>query len=125
SDWNAAWGSGYAYLSVTSGDQHPSVTSDGAPVTVVRRWTSDRDATVRVSGEFRCGTNGDGVGVSGLVGGRPVLRDLPGGGNSVTKSFDFEQVVGPGTAIDFAVDPGPGGDISFDATQVTATIAAH
>jgi hypothetical protein len=125
SDWNAAWGGSYAYLFITPGDQHPSVTGEGSPVSVLRRWTSDGDATVRITGEFRCGVGGDGVGVSVLIDGRQVLRHWLGGGNSIAASFDFEAAVGRGTTVDFAVDPGLGADISFDATQVYASIRAR
>ena len=77
---------------------------------------------VRIVGEFRCTANGDGVGVAVLVNGQRVFRQSLGGGNSVSAAFDLEQSIAPGTTIDFAVDPGPGTDISYDATQVTASI---
>ena len=124
SDWNAAWGGRYAYLFITAGDQHPSVTGEGIPVSAVRRWTSDRAASVRITGEYRCGVGGDGVGVSVLVDGRPLLRRWLGG-NSPAVSFDLEADVGNGSTIDFTVDPGPLGDISFDATQVSVSISAR
>jgi hypothetical protein len=127
SDWNAAWGGVHSYLSITAGDQHPSVTGDGTPVSVTRRWTSTRDAHVHVVGEFRCGVGGDGVGVSVLVNGHQAFRRWLGGGNGndVSMTFDFEEVVAPGTTIDFAVDPGPGGEISYDATQFKASISSR
>lgn len=125
SDWSAAWGGAHPYLFITPGDQHPSAANGGGPVTVIRRWTSDRDATVRVAGEFRCGTLGDGVGVAVSVNGQRSFRQALGGGASVSHRFEFEQVVTPGTTIDFAVDPGPGADISYDATQVTIVISAR
>jgi hypothetical protein len=121
SDWNAAWGGSHPYLSITSGDQHPSSTA-GLPVTTVRRWTSTTNENVRIAGEFRCSANGDGVGVAVVVNGQRVFQGALGGGHSVSASFDLEQAVAPGTTIDFTVDPGPGTDISYDATQVTATI---
>ena len=124
SDWNAAWGGGHPYLFITSGDQHPSATG-GLPVTALRRWTSDRSDSVRIVGEFRSTTNGDGVGVTVLVNGQRVFRRLLGGGNSVSAAFDLEQDIAPGTTIDFAVDPGPGTDISYDATQLTASIRSR
>jgi hypothetical protein len=124
SDWSAAWGGKHAYLFITAGDQHPSVTGDGIPVSAVRRWTTDRPKSVRITGEFRCGVGGDGVGVSVLVDGRPLLqRSL--GGNSPAVSFDLEVNLGKGSTIDFAVDPGPLGNISFDATQVAVSISTR
>lgn len=124
SDWNAAWGGAHPYLSITPGDQHPSATGNG-PVTALRRWTSDRSDSVRIVGEFRCSTNGDGVGVSVLVNGQRVFQRSLGGGHSVSATFDLEQNIAPGTTIDFAVDPGPGTDISYDATQITASIRSR
>lgn len=125
SDWNAAWGGGFAYLSITANDQHPSVAGDGQPVAAVRRWRSDRAGTVRIKGKFQCSTNGDGVGVSIRVNGQPLFRKLLGGGQSVQDTFDFEQGVAQGTTIDFAVDPGPAGNIDFDATQVAVEISGR
>jgi hypothetical protein len=125
SDWNAAWGGGYPFLAITANDQHPSVAADGRPVAAVRRWRSDRAGTVRIKGNFQCSTNGDGVGVSIRVNGQPLFRKLLGGGQSVQDTFDFEQIVEQGTSIDFAVDPGPGSSIDFDATQVSVEIAGR
>jgi hypothetical protein len=95
------------------------------PVSAVRRWKSNYAGPVRIAGHFRCGTQGDGVGVSILVDGQRRFRKLLGGGNGnpVVESFDFVQAVRPGTLIDFAVDPGPGVDINFDATTVYVTIS--
>jgi len=121
-DWTEAWGGPFPYLSVTSTDQHPS--NDGqAPITAVRRWTSRVSGTVHVVGAFSVGTQGDGVGVSILVNGSPLFRTLLGGGNPITRTFDLELSVTPGTPVDFAVDPGPGANINYDATSITATIS--
>ena len=124
SDWSAAWGGKHAYLFITAGDQHPSVTGEGIPVAAIRRWTSERAVSVRITGEFRCGVGGDGVGVSVLVDGRPLLRRSLGG-NSPVVNFDLEADLGKGSTIDFAVDPGPLANISFDATQVAVSISTR
>jgi hypothetical protein len=123
SDWNAGWSGLYPFLSVTAGDQHPSCEGQ-TPVSAVRRWQSPAEGPVRVSGSFRCGTSGDGVGVSISVDGQPRWRKLLGGdrNNAITEKFDFVENVHPGTVIDFAVDPGPAASIDFDATAVTVAI---
>jgi hypothetical protein len=123
-DWVKTWTGQYPFISLTASDQHPSAVGE-TPVSAVRRWESNYDGPVRIAGRFRCGTQGDGVGVSLLVDGRRRFRKLLGGGrgNPVVESFDFVQTVHPGTTVDFAVDPGPSVDINFDATTVYATIS--
>ena len=124
-DWTQVWGDGYPYHDVTPGDQHPSSTGN-QPVSSVRRWVSTTEGTLHVVGQFQwSGGGGDGVGVSILVNGQPLFRKLLGHGNAIGYAFDFLQPVHVGTTIDFAVDPGPGIDISYDATSIGATIALH
>ena len=123
-DWTKTWSGQYPYISVTASDQHPSAMGN-IPVSAVRRWKSNHAGSVRIAGHFRCGTQGDGVGVSILVDGQRRFRKLLGGGNEnpVVESFDFVEAVRPGTKIDFAVDPGPAVDINYDATTVYVTIS--
>ena len=121
-DWTESWTGAYPAISLTATDQHPSV-AGSTPLSAVRRWRSTLDATVRISGQFRAeNTLGDGVGVAVLVDQRPVFRREIGGGKAMVARFDVAQTVHPGTTIDFAVDPGPRGDINYDATAVAATI---
>ncbi len=124
-DWTQVWGDGYAYNDVTPGDQHPSSTGS-LPVSAVRRWVSTTEGTLHLVGQFQWdGGGGDGVGVSILIDGQPLFRNLLGGASTnIQSTFDFQQAVHPGTIIDFAVDPGPANDIDFDATTVNATISA-
>jgi hypothetical protein len=122
-DWTVQWGGAYPYLSVTPNDQHPS-TLFGQPVSAVRRWVSRSEGTVHVTGRFVCGGQGDGVGVRILVNGTPLFRKLIGGGRATQESFDFQQSVQAGTILDFAVDPGPGTNIDFDATTVSVTVSS-
>jgi hypothetical protein len=123
-DWAKTWTGRYPYISLTASDQHPS-TMGATPVSAVRRWKSNYAGPVRITGHFRCGTQGDGVGVSILVDGQRRFRKLLGGGNGnpVVESFDFIQTVRPGTIVDFSVDPGPAADINYDATTVYVTIS--
>jgi len=122
-DWAQVWSGKFPYLALTARDQHPSK-EDQNPVAAVRRWVSSVTGQVKVVGQFRCGTHGDGVGVSILVDGARRFRKLIGGkdGQPVVETFDFVQNVQPGSTIDFAVDPGPATDIDFDATSVSITI---
>ncbi len=124
SDWTAGWVGDFSYGTVTATDQHPSA-RDGRPVAFVRRWRSAHEGRVRITGEFRCGTNGDGVGVSVRVGGRPLFRELLGGGAPVVRSLDLTLDVHAGTTVDFVVDPGPATNIDFDATAVAIVIRAE
>lgn len=123
SDWGTSWGGAYSYLSLSSSGQHPS--RDGAmPVAAVRRWQSSYNGQVRVTGSFRCGTQGDGVGVSVSVDGQVRFRKLIGGepGRTIEEKFELSEKVHPGTVIDFSVDPGPAANIDFDATTLAVVI---
>lgn len=122
-DWKEAWGGKYKYLSLSARDQHPSNVGQ-TPVAAVRRWESNVSGSVRITGQFRCTTQGDGVGVSIVVDGSRHFRKLLGGksGRPILEPFDLVLNVHPGSVIDFAVDPGPSTDISYDSTSVSITI---
>jgi hypothetical protein len=124
-DWSSAWHGDLPYLTVTAKEQHPS-TYDGAPVSAVRRWQSDRSAMVRVAGSFLGGKQGgDGVGVAVAVDGQCRFRKLLGGGPGapVVENFELIEKVQPGTTIDFTVDPGPAANIDHDGAAVSVTIS--
>jgi hypothetical protein len=123
-DWKSGWTADLLpHLALTAAEQHPSV-ANGVPVAAVRRWRSEVDGTVRIAGRFRCGLQGDGVGVSVAVDGAPRFRRLlgGGGGHAIAEAFDFTVPVRKGTTVDFVVDPGPGTNIDYDATAVAVTI---
>jgi hypothetical protein len=122
-DWTQAWTSKHPFLELTASEQHPSCDGE-TPVAAVRRWESNYTGSVRIAGQFHCGTRGDGVGVSILVDGQRQFRKLLGGrgGNPIVETFSFSQNVHRGTHIDFAVDPGPSVDINYDSTAVSVTI---
>ena len=123
-DWKAEWTGVFSYISITAADQHPSSVNN-LPVAAVRRWRSNYKGRVRVTGSFRCGTDGDGVGVGFAVDGARRFRTLLGGGAAVVRTFDLVETVQPGTTFDFVVDPGPAVNINFDATAVTIVIHAE
>ncbi|HEY8932487.1 MAG TPA: hypothetical protein VIM44_04150, partial [Rariglobus sp.] len=109
------------YISVSASEQHPSST-DGQPVSAVRRWRTDADVTVQVTGSFKVGLEGDGVRVRVLAGDRVLFARTLGGGGPVLAEFDFETQLKAGDALDFAVDSGPAGRADFDATATSAVI---
>ncbi|HZP61172.1 MAG TPA: glycosyl hydrolase [Opitutaceae bacterium] len=119
-----AWGSSYPYISLTSSDQHPS-TVNGQQVAAVRRWISTYAGPISVIGQFQCSTQGDGVGVSIYVNGQRLFRQAIGGTVSNTYAFSVSPTVQVGSTVDFVVDPGPGTNIDFDATNLTATISTE
>jgi hypothetical protein len=121
-EWNYFWTANFSYLSVTAVDMHPSL--DGStPVNVVRRWTSDRAGLVHIVGNFQGETQGDGVGVSILLDGKPALaRHLIGAAFPAAQAFDLVESVSPGSTVDFVVDVGPAADMSYDATNFSVQI---
>ena len=121
-DWKKEWCGQYPYLSISDREQHPSESPGGA-VAAVRRRTIDRGGRFRIIARFRCGSQGDGVGVKVLLEGRELFSETIGGGRPVVSQFDSVRTVPPGGRIDFAVFPGPRGNADFDATEVTVTIA--
>ena len=120
-DWQAAWSGLCPYLAISAVDQHPSGLND-LPVAVVRRWRSKRGGRVHITGSFRCGAEGDGVGVSVFVNGRMRFRKQLGGGAAVSENFDFVESRPPKSTVDFVVDPGLGANIDHDATAVAVVI---
>jgi hypothetical protein len=123
-DWKAFWTGKFPFLEIAADEQHPSKFGY-LPVAAVRRWQSSYAGSIRVTGRFRCGPEGDGVGVSVLVDGNLQFRTLLGGGESLEKSFELVETVHKGSTLDFAVDPGPEANIDFDATFVRATIRSQ
>ncbi|PHI18593.1 hypothetical protein CEQ90_16970, partial [Lewinellaceae bacterium SD302] len=94
-------------------------------VWAVRRWTSDYDGPVTISGDFydRDGGCGDGANVRIFVNGNQVYEflDIPvGAGNAAAYSIDLN--VEMGDEIDFAIDPKF--DAACDDTHFVATITA-
>lgn len=123
-DWKEEWTGPYAAISITDVDQHPSHTGSAA-VAAVRRWVSSHTGTARVSGRFRLvALPGDGVRVRVLVDGQVVHSATLSTTTSIVSTFDFQRALQSGSTIDFAVDPGPAGNIDFDATLVTTAIEA-
>ncbi len=121
-DWQEEWFASYPYFTLSAETAHPSAATDGTPVSAVRRWTSTDGGSLRVSGRFKSTSQGDGVRVRVLADGRPGFSESLGGGRGIAATFDLVCTVGKGGHLDFAVDPGPAGDVNYDATQVSITI---
>jgi hypothetical protein len=120
-NWKREWYGPYAFLSLTATEQHPSESPAGA-VAAVRRWTSSRAGRFHVIARFRCGPKGDGVGVKVLLNGRELFSGSAGGPNQALARFDADEDLAAGASLDFAVYPGPKGNVSFDATEVSVMI---
>jgi Glycosyl hydrolase catalytic core len=121
-DWNYYWTANYSYLSVTAIDMHPSLNGT-TPVNAIRRWTSNRAGPIHLVGNFQGETQGDGVGVSILIDGKPALaRHLIGAKYPPAQVFDLVENVNVGSTVDFIVDVGPASDMSYDATNMSVQI---
>ena len=120
-DFKKQWTGPAPYLEVTADEQHPGVI-DSRAAWSVRRWVSPIAGKVRIQGEIDHGTEGDGVTVHVLADGGSVYQQLYGGGQAVSGKIDLTVPVHAGSLLDFAVDPGPGTNIDYDATTFHATI---
>ena len=120
--WGYNWAGPAQYLSLSPTGGHPEVIK-GRPAWAVRRWKSSVVGTVRITGRLEHGNKGDGVEGRILVDGVQVYARLVGGEGSPERAeFDLAVSVKEGSAVDFAITPGPGLDTSFDATEFGAQI---
>lgn len=122
--WSHKWGDRrFGWLSLGARSAHPSKTSDG-PVWSVRRWVSDRSGTLRIRVRATASSGkGDGTSLVMLVDGETLSETGLGGRTNRTRIDDqIEIVVKEGTTVDFALSPGPEGDMHYDATSFEAQI---
>jgi len=122
--WGYEWGGPMRYLKISRDSMHPQA-SDGRPVWAVRRWKSDVQGTIRLSGKIaQVGEKkGDGVGLVALVDGRVVARWMIGGPDHPPSiPYQAETKVNVGSLVDLAVTPGPGINPDYDATSMTEQI---
>jgi hypothetical protein len=122
-DGGRAWRDpGLGWLAISRNSAHPSV-SDGRPVWPVRRWISDVDGKVRITGRVARGARGDGTRALILVDGTEVFAAEVGGTDGQTAlEYETFATVKKGSVIDFPVTPGPGTNVDFDATIFTSII---
>jgi hypothetical protein len=119
-DWEAA---DFPDLRIDSDIMHPSV-RDGKDVWAVRRWVSTLAGRIRVTGSAtESDSQGDGTWLIVLLDDRVIAAAQVGGPNAPKPvTFDLSVEVSVGSRLDFAITPGPAGDINFDATSLTALI---
>jgi Glycosyl hydrolase catalytic core len=123
SAWERHWGDRQlGPIAISRGEAHPSVTGD-RPIWAVRRWTSDVAGTVQLAGMIGGSAQGDGTRALILVDGAEVFAAEVGGADG-EQAVDYAVplVVDEGSLVDFAVTPGPGTEVNFDATKFTALI---
>lgn len=121
--WGWHWGDQrLGPIQISEDGAHPSAVEDRA-VWAVRRWVSDVAGTLQISGTIASSTQGDGIRAAILVDGVEVFSADVGGPDGRTRvDYAIAPVVEEGARIDFAVTPGPGTDVDFDATEFTALI---
>ena len=122
--WSQKWGDHrHPWLSIGPRNAHPSRAA-GRPVWAVRRWVSNVSGRVRVSGRIAINKEkGDGVTARIFVDGRVIFAaDLGGAEHPEAVSYELEVALANGSRVDFALGPGPQGDINFDSSAFTARI---
>jgi Glycosyl hydrolase catalytic core len=121
-DWNYRWNGPSQWLEIMSGQQQPG-TANHLQQWAVRRWVSPVAGTVRLQGRFDATSNqGDGVHARIFVDGQSVFEQQLSAGTVLGAAFDLPVGVHQGSDVDFAVDPGPGTDDSYDATLFSVRI---
>ena len=111
-------------LKIKAGMVHPDRSRDGF-VWAVRRWSIPAAGVFKVSGTVQVNDpRSAGVSFAILVDHRVVYAaELGGTGKTRKTDFALPVRLQRGGAIDFAVGPGRGGGINFDATDFNAFIA--
>ncbi len=121
-EWNYRWNGPTSWLNIMSGQLEPGAT-DGAQYWAVRRWVSPVSGSVRLSGRFDASSNqGDGVDARIFVDGAPVFTQPLNSATKLGTPFDLKINVHSGSDVDFAVDPGPATNDSYDATYFNVVI---
>jgi hypothetical protein len=121
-DYGVFWRGPADSLMLAVGQGHPSAI-DGRSAWAVQRWTSPVASKVRLAGAFSRGKEGDGSGGKILVDGVQVYETWVGGKKPPRETFDVTLDVKKGSTIDFAITPGPGLDLNYDATNFEARIS--
>jgi hypothetical protein len=117
----AAWSGPVQWYIQTETGAEPQAINGCFQGWTVRRWTSDRAATLHITGHAgRASKEGDGVGIKVFIDGKELFSKLlpPAAATAV----DLTTPVNKGSRLDFVVTPGPGLDANFDATDFRVTI---
>jgi hypothetical protein len=124
STWGYDWATpAIQYMKVSGGGGHPGV-ADKHQVWAMRRWKSPQAAEARITGSAHGGAEGDGVEIKIFADGKELFSKHIGGAGTTPRSADFDIPVSlkEGTLLDFAITPGPGTNINFDATGLNVRI---
>ncbi len=93
----------------------------------VRRWTSDHEGEIAITGTVKCTAAegegpdaGDGIGLRVFLDGKEIFNKLlpP----QAIAELQIRTPIRKGSKLDFAVTPGPGLNALFDGSQFRATI---
>jgi hypothetical protein len=117
----------WTHLDANGGHPNGTTTSFGrTPVEqwAVRRWISNVDASVVLTGNIADLNGGSGNGIFGriFVDGIQIYNVNIHNGDSIGVDYVVSVGVGIGTVIDFAIDPKSSNDLA-DGTKFTATIS--
>lgn len=121
--WGYQWQCQYGYVALGATGAHPG-DSDYKQVWSIRRWLSNAEGNVRVTGSVTHGeTGGDGIGIKIFLDGNEVYsQPLGGPGKAGNIDFDVAGQVKRGSPVDFVVTPGPADDMNFDAVDFRARV---
>lgn len=124
--WAQYWGApSLPDLKIDREGAHPGLL-DGHAAWAVRRWQSDVEGPIGISGHFeRTADEGDGSEAQIIVDGRPIYSvDVGGPNNPKRAAFAIDTVVHKGSTVDIGISPGPADstDVNNDATGVHVTI---
>lgn len=117
----AAWAGPEQWYIQTETSSEPQVINGSFQGWTVRRWTSDRTATLHIVGHAsRESKEGDGVGIKVFIDGKELFSKLVAPAS--TADFDLNTAIARGSRLDFVVTPGPALDANYDATGFRITI---
>lgn len=125
--WGEVWQGPVKHMTMGNGSIHPGVAPErGLPLWSVRRWVSPYAGPIRISGALTAADQkSDGVGLRLLVDGLEVFAGQAGGkGLPMRLEFDATAAVQTGSRVDFAVTPGPGLQMDYDASNYSLRIDA-
>ena len=119
---NDLWNAPFTYFTLGPESAKSRVVEGDYQGWAVRRWTSDQDGEIEISGSVKCtakagdaGSAGDGIGLKIFLGGKELLNKLLAPQESV--DLQLRTPVRKGSTVDFAVTPGPGLNALFDGSQ--------
>jgi hypothetical protein len=126
-DTKDLWNAPFTYFTLGPESAKSRVIEGGYQGWAVRRWTSDHDGEIEITGSVKCTAKpgdaesaGDGIGLKIFVGGKELLNKLLAPQESV--EIQLRTPVHRGSKLDFAVTPGPALNALFDGSQFHVVI---